>query len=193
MSRNRIPRPRGGRNSGKHAEMVIFNPTPGTPICRGSELHLWSELLPLIVKLYSLGLAQDPKHARASAAPRKNATVGLGAHQGIDFRNTLHRPAAPLSSGASDACDGHRTPDGRTPPDGRRRTPPADLHGLRSSKGSTQNLRKNKRDAQDGAEEIRGRWGHVQNSRAWPVAHQTCNVRGPKKGPPLGTGAVGAR
>ena len=61
MSRNRIPRPRGGRNSGKHAEMVIFNPTPGTPICQGSELHLWSELLPLIVKLYSLGLAQDSK------------------------------------------------------------------------------------------------------------------------------------
>ena len=75
MSRKCVLRPRGGRNSGKHAEMVIFNPTPGTPICRGSELHLWSELLPLIVKLYSLGLAQDSKHARASAAPRRNATV----------------------------------------------------------------------------------------------------------------------
>ena len=61
MSRHRIPRPRGGRNSGKHAEMVIFNPTPGTPISRGSELHPWSKPLPLIVKLYSLGLAQDSK------------------------------------------------------------------------------------------------------------------------------------
>ena len=80
-TRNRVLRPRGGRNSGKHAEMDVFNPTPGTPICQGSELHPWSELLPLIVKLYSLGLAQDSKHARASAAPRKNATVGLGAHQ----------------------------------------------------------------------------------------------------------------
>ncbi len=59
MSRNRVPRPRGGRNSGKHAEIDVFNPTPGTPICRGSELHLWSELLPLIMKLCSLGLAQE--------------------------------------------------------------------------------------------------------------------------------------
>ena len=107
MSRNRIPRPRGSRNSGKHAEMVIFNPTPGTPSCRGSELHLWSELLPLIVKLYSLGLALDSKHARASAAPRKNATVGLGRRRTPDTaaghrRRTRVTDTAAATTGRTD-------------------------------------------------------------------------------------------
>ena len=37
MSGNRVFRPRGGRKRGKHAEIVVFNPTPGPPICRGSE------------------------------------------------------------------------------------------------------------------------------------------------------------
>ena len=42
--------------------------------------------------------------------------------------------------------------------------PGNDLHGLRRSKGSTQNPRKNKISAQGGAEEIRGTRGHVQKS-----------------------------
>ena len=43
MSRNRVPRPQGGQKPEKHAEIIVFNPTPDPPISPGSELHLWSE------------------------------------------------------------------------------------------------------------------------------------------------------
>ena len=59
MHKVRVSRPRGGNSPGKHAKTTLFNPTPGTSISRGSELRLWSEPLPLIVKLCSTGLAQD--------------------------------------------------------------------------------------------------------------------------------------
>ena len=40
ISRNRVPRPRHGRNAKKVAETAVFNPTPGPPSCRGSERRI---------------------------------------------------------------------------------------------------------------------------------------------------------
>ena len=72
MSRNRVLRPRGGQKPEKHPEIVVFNPTPGPPISTGSELHLWSELLPLIMKLCSLRPRTGfRRRARERGAPEK--------------------------------------------------------------------------------------------------------------------------
>ena len=73
------------------------------------------------------------------------------------------------------ACDGHRRHRFAC-----RRLPPLaygthvschiwPANDLRSSEGPGQNLRKNEIDAQDGAEEIRGRRGHVQKSYSAPL------------------------